>query len=85
MFRRAISPEHWRHYGSETIVPVDRVDARRIGLGVYHLPDPHRVALQWYYVQRTSIMAARRALACTTQALARYVVDGRTMLVNRGV
>lgn len=86
MFRQFVPAQHWAQtYGSSTAVPTDQQDARRIGVGVYHLPEPHRLSLQWYYVQRSPIIAARRALSCTTEALARYVLDGRTMLINRGV
>lgn len=85
MFRLFRSREGATPYTAPTRSPLDHDDARRIGLGVYQLPDTHRMAVQWYYVQRTSVMSARRALACTSDALARYVLDGRTMLINRGV
>lgn len=72
-------------YGLGTAVPVDRIDAARIGRGVYGLPEPHRIAVQWAYVQRTSVMRGRKLLACTAEALAIYVMHGRQMLLNRGV
>lgn len=72
-------------YAASTRTAVDHHDAHRIGLGVYHLPDPHRLSLHWYYVQRWPVIRARRLLACTAEALHRYVTDGRSMLINRGV
>lgn len=83
IFRQAQTPNHW-DYGRDVRVPVDQHDASRIARFVAFLPEPHRLSLQWFYVQRTSVMAARRALACTAHALAQYVIDGRAMLINRG-
>lgn len=85
MFQQFQSNNARGGYARDVVVPVDRGDAVKVGRGVYFLPDAHRCALQWYYVQRTSVMRGRKALACTAEALARYVIDGRTMLINRGV
>lgn len=86
MFKQHQSSQLWAtSYGRDVVVPVDRGDASKIGRGVYFLPDPHRCALQWYYVKRTSVMQGRKSVACTAEALARYVIDGRTMLLNRGI
>ncbi|MEY2854640.1 MAG: hypothetical protein RL030_1772 [Pseudomonadota bacterium] len=86
MFRQFRSSDQWvGSYGRDTAVPVDRRDALLIGRAVYALPEPHMVAVQWYYVQRTSVTQGRRALACTAEALARYVTDARQMLVNRDI
>lgn len=86
MFRQFRSSETWASsYGQETRQPVDRQDAVKVARGVYMLPDPHRLALHWYYVQRTTIMAGRKAIGCTTEGLAVYVRDARTMLINRGI
>lgn len=84
MFRLAKSADKGG-YGAATVEPVDREDAHQIGLAVYMLPEPHRVALHWYYVKRTSVAAGCRALSVRASALALYVIDGRRMLVNRGV
>lgn len=72
-------------YARDINVPVDRSDASRLGRSIYGLPEPHRLSLHWYYVKRTSVMQGRRSLACTAAALAQYVIDARTMLINRGV
>ncbi len=86
IFRLFQPSRHWHGYGSETPEPVDRADAVRVSRGVCLLPEPHRLALQWCYVKRTSVADGRRRVGCcTAEALARYVTDGRQMLINRGV
>ncbi len=72
-------------YCAATKQSIDRSDAHKIAVGVYALPDPHRISLHWFYVQRGAVMQGRRALGCSAEALARYVSDGRLMLINRGV
>lgn len=85
MFRQFVPARHWdTGYCQEVRAPCDRQDAIRIGREVYALPEPHRLALQWYYVQKTSVMQGRRAVGCTAEMLAVYVIDARTMLINRG-
>ena len=87
MFRLHKSDE-WeqRKYGAETIVPVDRADALRVSRGVIALPDKNRAAIQWFYVMRgRHPLGKARELAVTLAGLALLVLDGRTMLVNRGV
>ncbi len=86
MFRQFRSSQTWASsYCQETRQPVDRADAVKIARGVAFLPTWHRMALQWYYVQHTSVLSARKAIGCTTEMLAVYVTDARAMLINRGV
>lgn len=85
VFRLFVPAKHWAPYGSATADPVDQEDARKVGEGVYRLPEPHRLSLHWCYVQRASVTAGKRLLACSAESLARYVSDARSMLINRGV
>jgi hypothetical protein len=81
MFRLYRSDEVW--HAPEPSIPVDRADAAKIAKGVRELPEPHMRALGWFYVTPGSPMKIRRVIGCTAEALARYVLDGRTMLINR--
>ena len=63
--------------------PVDRIDAMQVGKAVIALPDRHRRAIQWSYVQRTNPRRAAQSLAVSLQGLADLVRDGRQMLINR--
>ncbi len=83
MFRLYKSDEVW--YAPMATVPVDHQDAAKIARGVHALPEPHMRALDWHYVNTCSPLKIRRTLACTAEALARYVIDGRDMLINRRV
>ncbi len=84
MFRQFVPARHWDvGYCREAQQPCDRVDALKLGRAVFALPEPHRLAIHWYYVQKTSVMHGRRAVACTAEMLAVYVIDARTMLINR--
>lgn len=87
MFRMYRSSETFASgYGALTSsAPVDTADAARVAKGVIALPEDHRHALSWYYVNRGSPMRACRRIGCGMEHLARLVVDGRTMLANRNV
>lgn len=85
MFRQFVAAKHWDGaYCQQVKEPCDRADALKVGRAVLGLPEPHRIAMHWYYVQRTSVMQGRRMLRCTAEALSVYVTDARQMLVNRG-
>jgi hypothetical protein len=71
-------------YGEHTAVPIDRLDAARVQVGVSALPDKHRRAIHWHYLHPGNPSAAARELAVTLEGLRGLVVDGRQMLVNRG-
>jgi hypothetical protein len=64
---------------------VDIPDAALIAKGVVALPEDNRHALSWYYVNTGSPHRACRVIGCGMEHLARLVVDGRTMLVNRKI
>jgi hypothetical protein len=82
MFRLYRAPEHWER---ESGITVDQHDAIAVGKGVQALPTPHRLALNWNYVQGGTPMKARREIGCTMEALMRYIVDARSMLIYRRV
>lgn len=64
---------------------VDTLDGHAVEKAVAALPAPHRDAIRWHYVFRTTPSHARRVLGVTNEGLQRLVVDGRSMLSNRGV
>lgn len=83
MFRLYRSTDQWSQMPvSDT---VDSLDAQAVQKGVSHLPEPHRKALAWCYVLRTSPKRAARDLSVSLDGLLVLVTDGRTMLVNRRV
>jgi hypothetical protein len=83
MFRLYRSEEVW--HALEPRMSVDQQDAAKISKGVKALPEPHMRALQWCYVTGGSPMRARMVIGCTAEGLAMYVVDARTMLINRRI
>lgn len=86
MFRMYRSTEVHTSYGGMTnSAPVDTADAAKIARGVVALPEDHRHALSWHYVNQGSPARACRRIGCSMEHLARLVVDGRTMLMNRSV
>lgn len=73
-----------REYGATTHVSVDGLAAAAMEKAVQALPQKHRAALRWSYVDRRHPASAAAALAVSLQGLAQLVVDARTMLINRG-
>lgn len=82
MFRLYRSSEQWQ---APEVRVVDSLDAQRVQKGVSSLPECHRKAVAWCYVQRTNPRRAAVSLAVTMEGLALLVKDGRTMLINRRV
>lgn len=82
MFRMYRSSDQWAEpvQGS---APVDTLDASRIAKAVIALPEDHRHAASWFYVNQCSPARACRLIGCGYAHLARLVLDGRTMLINR--
>lgn len=66
-----------------TANPVDAHDAVRVQRGVGFLPEPHRMALSWYYVRPVSPRRACQEIGTTFGGLATLVAHGRQMLINR--
>lgn len=67
------------------IVQVDKMDAQRMQKAVSALPQPHRLALSWCYIKRSNPRRAAADLGQTLEGLMRLIVDGRQMLISRGV
>lgn len=62
---------------------VDALDAAEIQKLMPGLPEPHRHALQWWYIKPVGPSRAARALGLSLAGLALMVHDGRTMCMNR--
>lgn len=86
-FARYRSPSVVDRYGRVLAAPksepLDIGDARRIGAAVSLLPEPHRKALNWFYLQRSSPMQGCQDVGTTMWGLQLLIRDGRQMLVNR--
>jgi hypothetical protein len=85
MFMFYRSSEAKREYGAETSVPVDRSDAIAVGKGISFLPEKHRKAIDWFYLHPRNPSGKARELGLTLQGLSEHVVEGRQILINRGV
>lgn len=71
---------HWNVPEPKTVV--DANDAMKIEHSVSILPEPHRTAIRWAYVYRSSPARQARALGVRYDTLARLVVDARQMLIQ---
>jgi hypothetical protein len=83
MFRLYRSSDH--HEPAAPMLQADAVDAARIAKAVIALPEDHRHALSWCYVNKGAPARACRFIGCGMEHLARLVSDGRQMLLNRKV
>ena len=83
MFRQYRSSDQWATPSAS--MPVDQRDAAKINKGWQQLPGNHRAAIRWHYISPGSPAKACKGIGCTMADLARFVVDGRAMLINRGV
>jgi hypothetical protein len=79
---RLYRPDNYERTAS---IPVDALDAAKVGKGVSFLPESHRMAIHWNYLQGGSPTKARQRIGCTLEGLMLYIQDGRTMLINRRV
>ena len=82
MFRQYRSSDQWATPSAS--MPVDQRDAAKINKGWQQLPGNHRAAIRWHYISPGSPTKACKGIGCTMADLARFVVDGRSMLINRG-
>lgn len=85
MFRMYRSTDAHQQYGSDVPAPIDGADAARMQVAVVALPEPHRIALAWCYIQRDNPRKAAQRLGHSLDGLAKLIRDARTMLVNRGL
>ncbi len=79
---RLYRPDNYERTNS---MPVDQQDASKIARGVAALPEKHRQAVQWNYIEGGSPTKARQKIGCTLEGLMLYLADGRQMLINRKV
>lgn len=73
------------NYERTSSIPVDAIDAAKVAKGVSFLPESHRLAIHWNYLQGGSPTKARQRIGCTLDGLMLLISDGRSMLINRGV
>lgn len=85
MFRMTRSGHGDRAYGAPTVTAINSMDAQRVAKGVALLPEPHRIAVNWFYIKPVSPSKACRMLATNMGGLAEFVRSARQMLINRGV
>lgn len=83
MFRLYRAPQHWRGH-VEAGVSIDSADAVKVQKLVVALPQAHRSALAWCYIDRSNPRRAAQTLGETMTGLMLLIHDGRQMLVNRG-
>lgn len=73
------------NYERVATMPVDHNDAHKVAKGVAALPEPHRNALNWNYIEGGSPFQARKKIGVTLEGLMSLINDARQMLINRGV
>lgn len=83
MFRQYRSSDQWAQ--PSVSMPVDQRDAAKINKAWQMLPEKHRAATAWHYVTPGSPAKACKGIGCTMAELAQFVVDARSMLINRRV
>ena len=81
MFRLYRPSGAWGREASGVVI--DAMDAQRLQKAVVALPEPHRIAISWWYNEGTQPLRVARRLAVSVAGLKRLVDDGRLMLINR--
>jgi hypothetical protein len=78
---------HYRARNAESApsasAEVDGLDAVAVQKVMKDIPQRHRIAVQWCYVQRGSHVKPCELLGVSKQGLFELIVQGRTMVVNR--
>jgi hypothetical protein len=82
MFRQYRSSEVYSQGGGK--MPLDHEDANAVGRAVVALPTPMLLAINWWYVKPVAPSRAAKGMQCSLAELARYVIDGRALLMERG-
>lgn len=85
MFELYRSSEARRPYGTETTVPVDQADAKKVSDGVARLDDKPRRALQWFYLRPKAAGLEAVRLGVDVARLSDLVHLGRQTLLDRGI
>lgn len=81
MFKQAKS-NAWQWHAPEIRETVDIQDAMRMEKQVCALPDRHRMAVKWAYVQRTRPGKKTRQIAHSDRELMGLIRDARQMLTR---
>lgn len=70
---------------AEPIAPgsVNALDATEVQKVMKDIPERNRIAVQWFYILRTSPTKVCQALGCSKSGLADLITDGRVMIKNR--
>lgn len=76
-YRPYIYPER------DVSIPIDSKDAVEVQKTMAHLPERHRLAVQWCYVVRNNPMRMCNHLVVSRSGLMALITDGRTMVKNR--
>jgi DNA-directed RNA polymerase specialized sigma24 family protein len=62
---------------------VSTIDATEVQKTMAHLPEKHRLAVQWCYVIKSSPPRMARELGTSKYGLLELINEGRTMISNR--
>ena len=81
MFQNYRSTEVWAEATNSS--PLDSIDAGKIEKAVRLLPEKHSAAVRWHYVKAGAPIRCARALGVSLEGLAKLVIDGCSMLINR--
>lgn len=83
MFRQYRS-HAWQWEAPIVQAAINTLEAHKTEKAVSALPEKHRDAVRWSYVFRNNPIQMARRLGVSKEGLLALVVDGRTMLINRG-
>lgn len=75
--------DHWNP--PEPKQTADLIDGAKLNKAVVSLPELHRKALQWWYIQPSSPGKAAKGLKMTQILLKGLVISGRQRLIDEGV
>ena len=81
MFRQYRSSEVYSQGGGK--LPLDQLDADKVGRAVVALPTSNLLAINWWYVKPVTPSKAAKGMQCSLAELAQLVIDGRAKLIQR--
>jgi DNA-directed RNA polymerase specialized sigma24 family protein len=77
---------HYRARNAESApsasAEVDGLDAVAVQKVMKDIPQRHRIAVQWCYVQRNNPLKACQSLGVSKHGLMELIITGRQMLIN---
>ena len=80
MFRDYRAPKGLTYHPPNPKPNCDWAKAMRTNTLVTRLPTAHRLAVQWYYVQKDSPAKAKKRCATSYEGLAMLVIEARDMM-----